>query len=318
MATLILGIGYLGAALAAQLLTVGEQVVGFDDLSSTDPKAIDGLRRHGGFTFVEGDVAEAADVARAFDTVAVDVVHMLAGQSSSNDAVVPAERTETVNLRGPRLVFEQCWQREVRSVVFGSSLRVLGQPLPSVFDEGAPYGRQRDLSHLSKVYAEKLLELFATRTQETPIRAVSARLAIAYGLSPVMKADYSFLTVPNRFALQARRGETLRLAADVGALSLLHVEDAVRALIRCADLPGSGYAAVNVLGEWMTLGGLADCVVDEGERRGLHVTVEAPSEPLVAVPFGRSALDELGFQRRRDVRSGIRELLDYYLADRAV
>ena len=318
MPILILGVGYLGAALAASLLTVGQEVVGFDNLSSTDSKAIDALRRHGGFRLVEGDVASAEDVARAFDAAPVETVFLLAGQSSSNDAAVAAEYTELTNLRGPRLVFDQCWARQVETVVFGSSLRVLGQPLPPTFDEGAPYGAQRDLSHLSKVYAEKLLELYATRAPQRRIRAIAARLAIVYGLSPVIKHDYSFMTVPNRFALQARRGETLRLSAGAGALSLLHVDDAVRALIQCADLGEAGYRPVNVLGEWCTLAGLAQAVVDEGAALGLSVDVDAPVEPLLPIPLGRSALDDVGFERRRDLRGGVRELLDYFLADRAV
>jgi nucleoside-diphosphate-sugar epimerase len=318
LSVLILGVGYLGSALAASLLTVGHEVVGFDDLSSTDPKALDALRRHGAFTLVEGDVASAQDVARAFDAATVDSVFLLAGQSSANDAAVPAERTETSNLRGPRVVFDECWARGIGTIVFGSSLRVLGQPLPATFDEGTPYGPQRDLSHLSKIYAEKLLELYVARAPERPVKAIAARLAIVYGLSPVMKRDPSFMTVPNRFALQARRGETLRLNAGSGALSLLHVEDAVSALILCSQMEGPGYRPVNVLGEWATLSGLAQCVVDEGQSAGLAVSVDAPAEALVPIPLGRSTLDDLGFERRRDLRSGVRELLDYFLADRKV
>ena len=318
MAVLILGVGYLGSALAGYLLGAGQEVVGFDNLRSTDRRAIEGLIRHGAFGLVEGDVADPEAVGRAFDAAEPETVFLLAAQSSPDDAAAPPEYTELTNLRGPRLVFDQCWRRGVETVVLGSSLRVYGQPLPPSFDESTPYGPQRDLSHLSKIYAEKLLELYATRAPERPIAAIAARLAIVYGLSPVMKRDYSFMTVPNRFALQARRGETLRLSAGAGALSLLHVEDAVRGLLACAALPPGGYRPVNVLGEWMPLRQLAGRVVEEGARRGLDVAVEAPAEPLVPIPLGRSLLDEEGFACQRDVGSGIRELLDYFLADRAV
>jgi nucleoside-diphosphate-sugar epimerase len=318
LAVLILGVGYLGAALAGYLLRLGQPVVGLDNMRSTDRTALDGLIRHGAFELVEGDLSDADAVARAFDAARPDVVFLLAAQSSPDDAAAPPEYTELTNLRGPRLVFDQCWRRGVETVVFGSSLRVYGQPLPPNFDESTPYGAQRDLSHLSKIYAEKLLELYATRAPDQPIAAVAARLAIVYGLSPVMKRDYRFMTVPNRFALQARRGETLRLSAGAGALSLIYVDDAARALAACAALPPRGYQPVNVLGEWMPLAGLAQCVVEEGARRGLAVAIDAPSEPLVPIPLGRSLLDDEGFARQRDVRSGVRELLDYFLADRPV
>jgi nucleoside-diphosphate-sugar epimerase len=320
LAVLILGVGYLGAALAAQLLNLGDEVVGFDNLSSTEPRAIDALVRHGSFRLVEGDVADPTAVGRAFDLAQPDSVFMLAAQSSANDDAVDPAYTELTNLRGPRIVFDECWRRGVGRVVFGSSLRVYGQPLPPTFDEETPYGPQRDLSHLSKIYSEKLLELYATKaadraTTPSPI-GIAARLAIVYGLSPVMKRDYSFMTVPNRFCLQARRGEALRLVTGAGALSLLHVDDAVTALIRCLELPAGGYRPVNVLGEWMPLSELARCVAEEADRRGLTTRIDAPTEALVPVPLGKSALDDYGFERRRNVRGGVRELLDYYLADR--
>jgi nucleoside-diphosphate-sugar epimerase len=318
LAVLILGVGYLGSALAGHLLGVGQPVVGLDNMRSTDRKAIDGLTRHGAFELVEGDLCDVQALERAFDAAAPDTVFLLAAQSSPDDSAAPPEYTELTNLRGPRLVFDQCWRRGVETVVLGSSLRVYGQPLPASFDESTPYGPQRDLSHLSKIYAEKLLEMYASRRSERPVAAVAARLAIVYGLSPVMKREYPFMTVPNRFALQARRGETLRLNPGAGALSLIHVEDAVRALVVGAALPPRGYQPVNVLGEWLPLAGLARCVVEEGARRGLEVALDAPTEPLVPIPLGRSALDGEGFARERDVRGGVRELLDYFLADRAV
>src|SRR5262249_34436220 len=160
-------------------------------------------------------------------------VYLLAAQASAAPSAAPAEYTERTNLSGPRIVLEECRRRGGPTLVFGSSLRVYGQPLPPTFGESTPYGRQHDLSHLSKLYAETRIEIPAADGQ---LRAVSARLAIVYGLAPVVKRDSSFMTVPNRFALQARRGETLRVASGVGELSLLHVDDAVQALIRCAEL----------------------------------------------------------------------------------
>lgn len=312
MATLILGVGFIGAALAGELLQSGQRIVGFDNLFATDPRALDQLRRHGDFELIEGDVADAEQVARAFEIEPVETAYMLAAQASAHADAATPEYTERTNLTGPRVVVEECRRRGVGALVFGSALRVYGQPLPPRFDESAPYGVQRDLSHLSKLYAEKLFEMYGA-SGGPPV--VSARLAIVYGLSPVMKQDPRFMTVPNRFALQARRGEALRVDAGAGVLSLLHVDDAVEALRRCAELAASGFTPVNVLGEWMTVSELARVVVDEAEQRGLYATAEGPTTEMAVVPDGRSRLDDAGFKPRRDVRSGVRELVDYFLAD---
>jgi nucleoside-diphosphate-sugar epimerase len=309
VATLILGVGFIGSALAAELLRSGERVVGFDNLFASSQRALDQLQRHGDFELVEGDIADPEQLARAFDVEPIEDVYLLAAQASAHPDAASAEYTERTNLVGPRIVIDECRRRGVRSVVFGGSLRVYGQPLPARFDESAPYGVQRDLSHLSKVYAEKLLEM-SVASGGPPV--ASARLAIVYGLSPVLKLDPRFMTVPNLFALRARRGEPLRVGTGAGALSLLHVADAVEALRRCAELATAGFTPVNVLGEWMTVPELARVVIEEGERRGLYVTAEGPTAEMAVVPDGRSRLE---WKPERDVRSGIRELVDYFLAD---
>jgi nucleoside-diphosphate-sugar epimerase len=306
VAVLVCGVGYIGSALSAQLLAANEEVVGLENLFSTDRRAIEALRRHDRFHFVEGDVAEPADVAAALDAADVSAVYLLAAQSSPNDQAVDPAYTERTNLRGPRIVLEACAARGIETMVFGSSLRIYGQPLPPGFDECTPYGRQSDLSHLSKIYAEKLLELHAGRR---PMRAVSARLAIVYGLGPVMKRESSFMTVPNRFAWQACRGETLRVNPGQGTVQLLHVDDAVRALIRLADWPGAGYQPVNVLGEECALGELAALVVDEARARGIDADAEVPDERPEPVG-GRSRYAE---PARRRLDEGVREMLDYFL-----
>jgi nucleoside-diphosphate-sugar epimerase len=311
VAVLVCGVGYLGSALAGHLLAANEEVVGLDNLFSTDPRAIEALQRHDRFYFVEGDVAEGADVDAALAAADISAVYLLAAQSSPNDAAVDPGYTERTNLRGPRIVLESCAARGVETVVFGSSLRVYGQPLPPGFDECTPYGRQSDLSHLSKIYAEKLLELHAGRRA---MRAVSARLAIVYGLGPVMKREPSFMTVPNRFAWQACRGETLRVNPGQGAVQLLHVDDAVRALIRFADWPAAGYQPVNVLGEECALGELAALVVAEARARGLEARAEVPDESVAPVG-GRSRWTEAPTRR---LDEGVRELLDYFSAGRVV
>ncbi len=315
MVQLILGVGFIGSALASHILDMGGTVVGFDDLSSSDERAIRRLEQNGRFQFVSGDICSAIDVANLFAHGPFERVYFLAGQSSANDAEISVLRTETVNLLGPRIVFDACEKFLVESIVLGSSLRVYGQPLPRTFDESTGYGIQRDMSHLSKIYTEKLLEMYA---QRWPVRAVSARLAIVYGLSPVMKQDPSFMTVLNRFAMQACLGDPLHVSSHAGEISLLHVADAARALIECGNLRLSGYTPVNVLGEWVSLATLAQMVVDEGRMHGVVVEASIPPYRPQFVPDGQSRLDAMDFKRQRGLGDGLRELFEYFLANNNV
>ena len=120
------------------------------------------------------------------------------------------------------------------AVVFGGSFRVYGDDLDgSHRDEDAPYGRVGDLSHLSKVYVEQLARMIG-------VPFVSVRLGVTYGLSPIMKTDPAFMTVPNLFCQRAVAGEALRVLED-RPLAFIHVADAAEALLaapRCQQDPG--------------------------------------------------------------------------------
>ncbi len=306
------GVGYIGAKLAEDLLDAGEVVVGVDNYFSSDPRAVERLRRRSHFHFVRGSIARPQTLVRAFALAPVEVVFALAAQASAHPAAASPRYTEVTNLLAPRLLIEEALARGVRTLVFGSSLRVYGDLPPAQAVEDAPYGRFGDLSHLSKVYVEKLLEMYAGRQG---LRCVAVRLGLVYGVGPVMKSDYRFLTAPNKFCLQAVRGE--RLVVDEGGLrphGLLHVTDAARALQLTAnmnELPA--YCAINAATEVATMRHVAGLVADEAARLGLPVQVEAPpgreGGERGQVP---SRLAQAGFRAGRSLVEGIRETLAYY------
>src|SRR5690348_1615113 len=64
--------GFIGSSLADRLLTEGKQVVGWDNLSTGQPKFLEQARQHPNFKFVEGDNLRLADLSAAMkgcDTV---------------------------------------------------------------------------------------------------------------------------------------------------------------------------------------------------------------------------------------------------------
>jgi nucleoside-diphosphate-sugar epimerase len=311
VSVLVCGLGYIGSALTSELLRSGREVTAFDNLYSTDRRAIDALQRHGSFQFVEGDIANAADVARLRRADAFDSMYFLAGQASADDRRVLPEVTERANLVGPRVLFDAFADCPDLTVVVAGSLRVLGQPLPTQFDDQSPYAPQRDLSHLSKIYLEHLVHLYAARGAW---RAVTARLPIVYGLGPVMKRDPAFMTVANRFAWQARAGERLRVAAGAGHVSLLHLRDAVGVLIHCAARAVPGSRVYNVPGTFIRLAELAALVRDEARMFKWNAELDLPDEPDSIAPRDASYLLREGLTPGVGPRDGVHELLDFFSA----
>ncbi len=315
MAALITGVGYIGAALAEALLADGERVVGLENGFSTLPPVVNRLARHPRFTLVRGSVNSARTIDRAFQGAGdtVDVVYHLAAQASAHPQAAPPSYTEATNLVAPRLVYEAAAQHGARALVYGSSFRVYGDELSSVVEEGTPYGRIGDLSHLSKVYAEKLFEMLAV---QHAVPVANVRLGLVYGLGPLMKEDPRFLTVPNVFCMRTVAGEALTVHTGANRpIGFLHLDDAVQALRMAAEVArvrGSGAWALNAVSEVLGVGEVAAIVEREARARGLSPRIEGAG-PLTGPRWSvASSLDAAGFRPTRTMGDSLGAVLDYY------
>ncbi|MHB1133072.1 MAG: NAD-dependent epimerase/dehydratase family protein [Chloroflexota bacterium] len=311
--------GYIGAQLAADLLAAGGRVVGLENYFSTDATAVRALARRPGFTLLRGSIANPTALERAFGAAPIETAFLLAAQASASPDAAPARYTESTNLLAPRLFLEAATAHGVRSVVYASSMRIYGDLDPRRAVECDCFGRFGDLSHLSKVYAEKLLEMFSV---QHGLRGRSVRLGLTYGVSPVMKTDPLFMTAPNRFCQQAVRGQ--RLAVSESGLrpqALIHVVDAATALRLAGELVTEApYLALNAATEVATILEVARLVADEAERRALTVRIEAPAagdtnQATSGTVPGRLA--ENGWQAKVGLRQGVSELLEYFQAREA-
>ncbi len=279
------------------------------------------LAKHPSFKLVRGSINSVRSIERAFAGAAeasggpVDVVYHLAAQASGHADAAPASYTEATNLVAPRLLFEAAARHGVRAFVYGSSFRVYGDDLSGIVEESTPYGRFSDLSHLTKVHAEKLLEMLSS--QQTP-SSVSVRLGVVYGLGPLMKSDPRFLTVPNLFCLRAASG--VPLVGNPGAnrpIGFIHLDDAVKALRWSATLAltgGTGARAVNAVSEVLGVGEVAAVVEREAASRKLTTRIQGAG-PLSGPRWSvASSLDAAGFRPTRMMHASLGEVLDYYLS----
>jgi UDP-glucose 4-epimerase len=308
VATLLTGAGYIGAALLRRLRLdqPDARLVVLDNFFSTSREALRAALP-AGVTLVEGDVANAADVQRAFEALEPDTnepvrVFHLAAQPSASVALQQPELTERSNLVGARVVLEAANDRGAR-VVFGGSFRVYGDELIGTsVGEDTPYGRVGDLSHLSKVYVEQL-----ARMLDVPF--VSVRLGVCYGLSPIMKTLPALMTVPHLFCQRAANGEVLQVLED-RPMAFIHVDDAADALLAAARRETQGWQAVNAAPEVATIGEVARTVQRLMHERGREVRIqgEQASEATFAV---RSSLE---LQPNRTLEASLGDVLDCFLA----
>src|SRR5919202_6132047 len=121
---LVLGAGYIGAAVAELALSRGEEVVLADNWHTTARAQLDGLA-------ARGAAVETADIR---DRPAVDAllaraprrVILLAAQASRPLSERDPDYTEQTNLTGARRVAEAVADAAVPALVYASSLHVYG------------------------------------------------------------------------------------------------------------------------------------------------------------------------------------------------
>jgi UDP-glucose 4-epimerase len=301
VAVLLTGVGYIGATLLGRL---APPIVALDNFYSTPREAIERVLPNGA-RFVEGDVADAVTVARAFDLLGDTeeaTVYHLAAQPSAAMAAREPEVTERSNLVGARVVLEAARERGAQ-VVFASSFRVYGDELVGQsLAEDTPYGRVSDLSHLSKIYVEQLARMIG-------VRFVSVRLGVTYGLSPIMKTAPAFMTVPNLFCQRAAHGEVLQVLED-RPMAFIHVADAAEALLAASRIE-MDWSVANAAPEVATIGQLARTVQRLAQERCGWVRIHGAASSEA----GFRVTSRLGgwFEPRRTLAEGLGQVLDFFL-----
>jgi nucleoside-diphosphate-sugar epimerase len=248
---LVLGAGYIGAAFAELALQAGESVVLADNWYATRREQLRPLEEHGA-RVETADIRSRADVERLL-SLDSGPVYLLAAQASRPLADRDPDYTEETNVTGVRRVAEAVAANGSPPLVFASSLNVYGRELCGDVGPDHPYGEQGDLAHLSKIYGELCLGLYARRAG---FDLFVLRLGIVYGPSPVEHERSESQTVVDKFRRLAAVGDPLPVDDGGRAtIGVVHVADVARILLESPG--GGGVTFANVAAETVTVGDIA-------------------------------------------------------------
>lgn len=203
--------GFIGAFLVKKLLEETDDViVGLDNLNSYyDPGIKDARLRmlaeadtDGRFTFVRGDLCDAALVERLFAENGFDVVVNLAAQAGVRYSIENPRAYLESNLVGFFNILEACRHHPVRHLVYASSSSVYGG------NKKVPFSEEDRVDSPVSLYAatKKSNELMAAAYSKLySIPATGLRFFTVYG--PMGRPDMAYFG----FTEKLRRGDTIKI-----------------------------------------------------------------------------------------------------------
>ena len=228
--------GFIGSNLVDALLARGDEVVGFDNMSTGNPQFLAGAKSSAAFSLVEGDLLDRTALEQAMKGCEV-VIHLAANADVRFGTDHPFRDLEQ-NTIGTFNVLEAMRTCGIRRIAFSSTGSVYGEAAVIPTPEDAPFPVQTSLYGTSKVSGEGLISAYAEGFgfQGLVFRFVSI-------LGPRYTHGHVF-----DFCKQLRQDPTRLYILGDGKQrkSYLHVNDCVRAILTALGKVEDKYAVFNL------------------------------------------------------------------------
>lgn len=236
MKVLITGVaGFIGSALASQLLARGDHVVGIDNLNDYYEVSLKRNRlkniAHDDFTFIELDIASREDISKLFQQHQFDAVMNLAAQAGVRYSIENPAAYIDANLVGFGNILEACRQTQVGNLVYASSSSVYGA------NTIMPFSEKHNVDHPVSLYAatKKANEVMAhSYAHLYKLPCTGLRFFTVYG--PWGRPDMALFKfakniVANKPIDVYNKGDMVR--------DFTYIDDIVDGIIRTLDNPAS-------------------------------------------------------------------------------
>jgi nucleoside-diphosphate-sugar epimerase len=292
------GAGYLGSILCEHLLHKGYQVTVLDNLLFGE-QSLFHLAGHANFDFIYGDARDEEQLrrlVRSADAI-IPLAAIVGAPACDRDPLL----TKTVNVEAIRLL------NRVRS-----AQQLLVYPTTN-----SGYGTKSGDVHCTEESALEPISLYGqTKVQaeaavlDSP-RSITLRLATVFGLSPRMRLDL----LVNHFVHEAVTNGYLVIFEKDFKRNFVHIRDVADCFIHCIKNPDRmigrphnvGQDAANCSKE-----DLARLIQKHVPRFYVHYAAVGSDPDKRNYIVSNQRLREAGFEARRSLEDGIRELIKGY------
>jgi UDP-glucose 4-epimerase len=222
-----------------------------------------------------------------------------------------------VNVEGQVNIFEACRYRNVKKVVFSSSIAVYGDPAPGLIDERAParlgtFQPAAALYACTKLIGENLCGLYSAKHG---IQAIALRYATVYGERQHYRGVNALYIMENYDRIM--RGEAPVIPDDGSEVhDYIHVADVARAnvMAMASDVTAESFNVAT--GVATTLNRVVELLLEitGSKLKPVYKTGGAGvrSSATKQLDFSRAKIEQmLGWAPEVSIEEGIRRLLEW-------
>ncbi|MBY0359227.1 MAG: SDR family NAD(P)-dependent oxidoreductase [Candidatus Obscuribacterales bacterium] len=307
------GAGFIGSHLSERLLKEGDQLVVLDSFNPFYNRNIkkDNIKeclKNPGYTFLEGDLRNDADLERCFSHGPFDVVVHLAAMAGVRPSLADPSLYMDINILGTQKLVDQITKRNPGCrLVFGSSSSVYGARSGESFNEDDRVDTPLSPYAASKAAGEAIL-YSAHHTTGLPV--VNLRFFTVFG--PRQRPDLAI----HKFCKLIDRGEPLEVYGDgTSKRDYTYVADIVAGIEKAMEFPFNGWEIIN-LGRsepvlLMDMIGLIEKYLNK-KAKLIHKPMQIGDMPYTYANIER-AQRLLGYKPQTPFEEGIKNFVNWYL-----
>ena len=230
------GAGFVGSSMVDKLLSLGHEVVVYDNGSTGVERFLEHAKTNPSFTLVWGDILDLTKLANAM--CGCDFVFHFAANADIRDNLSHPDFVFEQNARGTFCVLEAMRMNNITRIAFSSTGSVYGEPTIFPTPEDAPFPIQTSLYAASKVYGESMIASYCEGYGFTGyiFRFVSL-LGERYPHGHVFDFVRKLKNNPNNLQILGNGSQKK---------SYLYIEDCLEAILTAIDRPGEKVSIYNL------------------------------------------------------------------------
>ena len=307
--------GFIGARTSQMLIEQGHTVVGIDNMNDAyDPRIkeyrLKKLQAMSGFEFVRDDISDRGILTRqsAITNRKFDGVINLAARAGVRYSVENPWVFLESNVTGTLNMLEVCRQFGCKKFILASTSSIYGEnpiyPTPETASSSEPMQPYAATKKGAEALAHSYHHLY-------DIDVTVVRYFTVYG--PAGRPDLAIF----RFVKWVIEGEPVRINGDgKQSRGFTYVDDIARGTI--AALKPLGYEVINLGGhEVITINGLVELVEElTGKKANVQYGPPNLADMFINQANVTKARELLGWNPQVELHEGIRNLIDWYYAER--